>query len=165
MPKITPKQFYKENGENASTNKENAKILKDHFQKVFDRRDIEVDHEVEEELEELDIDEDLKNALKQEPYTEEVVKAIKKMKSYTSPGITDVTSDMMKALSETSIEHLTKIIKDFWRGDQDNKEWHEMQLTALYKGKGKTNDPNNWRGVCLKELGSKSYPLLSQQDS
>jgi hypothetical protein len=26
---------------------------------------------------------------------------------------------------------------------------------ALYKGKGKTNDPNNWRGVCLKEITSK----------
>jgi hypothetical protein len=35
-------------------------------------------------------------------------------------------------------------------------------LTALYKGKGKTNHPNNWRGVCLKELASKVIsPLVS----
>jgi hypothetical protein len=33
--------------------------------------------------------------------------------------------------------------------------WYTMLLTALYKGKGKTNDPNNWRGVCFKELSSK----------
>jgi nitrogen regulatory protein PII-like uncharacterized protein len=30
-----------------------------------------------------------------------------------------------------------------------------MLLTALYKGKYKTNDPNYWRGFCLKELTSK----------
>jgi hypothetical protein len=30
-----------------------------------------------------------------------------------------------------------------------------MHLTAVYKEKGKTNDPNNWRGVCVKGLVSK----------
>jgi hypothetical protein len=33
--------------------------------------------------------------------------------------------------------------------------WHTMLLTALYKEKGKTNDPNNWRGIFVKELTSK----------
>jgi hypothetical protein len=30
-----------------------------------------------------------------------------------------------------------------------------MLLTALYQGKDKTNNPNNWRGVCLNQLTSK----------
>jgi hypothetical protein len=30
-----------------------------------------------------------------------------------------------------------------------------MLLEALYKVKGKINDPNNCRGICLKELTSK----------
>jgi hypothetical protein len=33
--------------------------------------------------------------------------------------------------------------------------WHTMLLTAVNNGKGAPNDPNNWRGVCLKEPTSK----------
>jgi hypothetical protein len=62
---------------------------------------------------------------------------------------------MLKALPEKALEHLTLIIQKFWKGEEDHEVWHTMLLTALYEGKGKTNDPNNWRGVCLKELTSK----------
>ena len=30
-----------------------------------------------------------------------------------------------------------------------------MKLTLLYKGKGNHHDPNNWRGICLKETSTK----------
>jgi hypothetical protein len=77
------------------------------------------------------------------------------MKRETAPGITGLTSDVLKALREKALEHLTLIIQKFWKGEEDHEVWHTMLMTALYKGKGKTNDPNNWRGVCLKELTSK----------
>jgi hypothetical protein len=64
-------------------------------------------------------------------------------------------SDMLKALTEKALQNLTLIIQKFWKGEEDHELWHTMLLISLYKGKGKTNDPNYWRGVCLKELNSK----------
>jgi hypothetical protein len=60
---------------------------------------------------------------------------------------------MLKALPEKAM--VTLVIQKFWKGEEDHEVWHTMLLIELYKGKGKTNDPNNWRGVCLKELTSK----------
>jgi hypothetical protein len=50
------------------------------MQAVFDRRDVMTDETVIEEIEELDIDEDLKEELRSIPEMEEVKKAITKMK-------------------------------------------------------------------------------------
>jgi hypothetical protein len=61
-------------------------------------------------------------------------------------------SDMLKILPEKAMDHLNLIIHKFWKGEEDHEVWHTMLLTAVYKGKGKTNDPANLRGVCLKEL-------------
>jgi HD superfamily phosphohydrolase YqeK len=72
------------------------------------------------------------------------------MKQETSPVITGLTSDMLKALPEKAMEHLTLIIQKFWKGEEDHKVWHTMLLKALYKGKCKINNPRNLRGVCLK---------------
>jgi hypothetical protein len=66
-----------------------------------------------------------------------------------------LTSDMLKALPEKALEHLTLIIQKIWKGEEDHEVWHTLLPMALYKEKGKTNNPNNWRGICLKELTSK----------
>jgi hypothetical protein len=47
------------------------------------------------------------------------------------------------------------IIQKIWKGEGDHEVWHTMFLMALYKGKGKTNDPNNWKGAFLKDITSK----------
>jgi hypothetical protein len=40
LPKITPPQFSKSDRLNATSDDENADILKNHVQAVFDRRDV-----------------------------------------------------------------------------------------------------------------------------
>jgi hypothetical protein len=60
LPKITPPLFAKPDGLNATADDENADILKNHFQAIFDRRDVTTDETVIEEIEELDIDVELK---------------------------------------------------------------------------------------------------------
>jgi hypothetical protein len=74
----------------ATSDYDNADILKNHFQAVFDRRDVTTDETVIDDIEELDIDGDLKEELISIPEIEEVKKAINKMKRETAPGITDL---------------------------------------------------------------------------
>ena len=38
--------------------------------------------------------------------------------------------------------------------------WHLNKLTMIYKGKGQTQDPNNWRGKCLKETSAKIVSII-----
>jgi hypothetical protein len=102
LPKITPPQFAKPNGLNATSADENADILKNHFQAVFDRRDVTTDETVIDKIEELDIDGYLKEELRSIPEIEEVKKAIKKRTQEPAPGIMGLTSDMLKALPEKS---------------------------------------------------------------
>jgi hypothetical protein len=52
------------------------------------------------DIEELDIDGDLKEELRSIPNIEEFKRAINKMKRDTAPGITGLMSDMLKALPE-----------------------------------------------------------------
>jgi hypothetical protein len=111
LSKITPPQFAKPDGLNATSDDENADILNNHFQAVFDRRDVTTDETVIDEIEELDIDGDLKEELRSIPEMEEVKKAINKMKQETSPGIMGLTPEMLKALPEKALEHLTLIIQ------------------------------------------------------
>jgi hypothetical protein len=72
-----------------------------------------------------------------------------------SNGGTGLALDMLKALPEKALEHLTLLIQKFWKGEEDHEVWHTILMAALYKGKINTNNPNNWRGVYLKELTSK----------
>jgi hypothetical protein len=75
LPKITPPQFANHDGLNATSDDENADILKNnHFEAVFDRRDLTTDETVIHEIEELDIDGDLKEELRSIPEIEEAKK-------------------------------------------------------------------------------------------
>jgi hypothetical protein len=97
----------------------------------------------------------LKEVLRSLPEIEVAKRAVNKMKRETSTVMMSLTSNMLKALSEKALEHSTFIIQKFWKEEEDPKVWYIMLLVAVYKVKGETNDPSNWRGVCLKELTSK----------
>jgi hypothetical protein len=56
LPKITPAQFSKYGGLDATSHDKNANILKNHFQAVFDRRDVTTDETVIYNVDQLDID-------------------------------------------------------------------------------------------------------------
>ena len=78
------------------------------------------------------------------------------MKNNKAPGLSGVTTDMLKNLPEEGIALLTAHIQEFWENEECNYgTWHKTKLTLLYKGKGNHHDPNNWRGICLKETSAK----------
>ena len=67
-----------------------------------------------------------------------------------------VTTDMLKNLPDKALKFITDIIQNYWDNpNTDFPSWHATKLTMLFKGKGSTHDPNNWRGICLKETSAK----------
>jgi hypothetical protein len=67
---IAPPQFAKSDGLNPTADDENAGILKNHFQAVLERRYVTTDETVIDEIEEPDLDGDLKEELRSIAETE-----------------------------------------------------------------------------------------------
>ena len=83
------------------------------------------------------------------------------MKNNKALGISGIITDMIKSLPEEGFQILTSHIQQFWEDpDYDHEAWHKTTLTLLYKGKGKTEDLNNWRGIFLKETLVKILSLI-----
>ena len=90
------------------------------------------------------------------PTHQEVSQAIKRTASEKSLGQTALTTDMLKNLPPEAFTFLTKIIQEYWTNpDCDFAPWHISLLSIIYKGKGDTEDPKNWRPVCLKVTSAK----------
>jgi hypothetical protein len=47
-------------------------------------------------------------------------RVVNKMKCETAPGTTGLASDLIKALTEKTLEHFTLIIHKFWKGEEDH---------------------------------------------
>ena len=76
------------------------------------------------------------------------------MKNNKAPGISGITTDMIKTLPEEGFQILMSYIQQFWEDpDYDHEAWHKMRLMLLYKGEGKIEDLINWRGIYLKDIG------------
>ena len=86
----------------------------------------------------------------------EIKLALKKMKNNKAPGISGVTTYILKNIPEEGHTLLTLFVQQFWEGNCNFNQWHKTKLSMLYyKGKGNTHDPNNWRGIYLKESTAK----------
>ena len=146
-----PKQFKDPNGTIGTDDHANADIIQQYYQGVYSQ--------------EVNIDQNEINNLPQHqfnyelgdpPTYQEVTQAIKRTASEKSPGQTAVTTDMLKNLPPEAFTFLTEIIQQYWTNPEcDFAPWHIVLLSIIYKGKGDTKDPKNWRPVCLKETSAK----------
>ena len=90
--------------------------------------------------------------------------AIKKMKNNKAPGFSQVTTDMIKNLPSNALSLLTEFIHEYWNNSElDYTSWHKTKLSNLYKGKGDPQNPNNWRGICLKETTAKIVSIIAAE--
>ncbi len=83
------------------------------------------------------------------PSKKEIIKAIKRTKSDKALGISQLTTDMLKNLTNDALEFVIEMIQEFWNQETDFTAWHVTKLNILYKGKGDPQDLNNYRGICL----------------
>jgi hypothetical protein len=83
------------------------------------------------------------------------------MKYDKAPGLSGLTTDMIKSLPNEAIQLYTEIINEFWNNEQvDFEAWHITVLNTIYKGKGDPQDPNNHRGIALKETSAKVLSII-----
>jgi len=68
---------------------------------------------------------------------------------------------MIKNLPPEALNFLIQRIQDFWRNPNvDYEAWHTTILSTIYKGKGDPQDPNNHRGIALKETSAKVLSII-----
>ena len=151
-----PANFKNKKGIEAKTDSDNANILNSHFHSLFNS-DVQVDPSV--------LDEIPQHAVKTElgvlPTAKEVKSAIASMAYEKAPGQSGVTTDMLKSLTPEAINFFTERIQEFWKDPNvDYESWHTVILSTVYKGKGDPQDPNNHRGIALKETSEKILCII-----
>jgi hypothetical protein len=98
------------------------------------------------------------------PTKKEIKTAINKSKTNKAPGFSGVTTDMLKNMPEEGLDIITHLIQTYWTNAEcDYDSWHKQNIRSLYKGKGEPKDPNNWRGICLKETTAKVVSSIIAQ--
>jgi hypothetical protein len=92
-----------------------------------------------------------------QPTASEVDVAIGKLKRYKSPGVDQITAEIIQAGGETLHSEIHKIIKLIWKKEELPHQWKESIVVPIHKKGGET-DYSNYRGISLL---STSYKILS----
>jgi hypothetical protein len=87
---------------------------------------------------------------------EEIRKAIKSMKNSKSPGIDEITIEVIKAGGEPMTDMLEKIFIKVWNEEKSPKDWSRMLVNPIYK-KGDKLDPANYRAISLISIPGKIF--------
>jgi exonuclease III len=146
--KPSTKRFLNASGEEATNNSEEVENASEHFRKVYNRNDAPVDFTVLESVEQRT----MLPELDRPPEMEELIRAVKVMRGEAAPGESGVVGRCLKHCSAEGLESILEVLTKFWNAEQDNAQWHIASLTIIYKGKGKQNDLNNFRGVALQDM-------------
>jgi len=87
----------------------------------------------------------------------EVELAIDKLKSHKSPGIDQISAELIKAGGRTICLEIHKLITSIWKKEKLPAEWKESIIVPIHKKRDKT-DCNNYRGISLLPT---TYKILS----
>jgi hypothetical protein len=93
-----------------------------------------------------------------EPSLVEVEIAIGKLNSYKSPGIDEISAELIKAGGETLCSQRHKLICSVWNKEELPQQWKESIIIQIHE-KGDKTDCNNYRGITLV---STAYTVLSK---
>ncbi len=143
-----------ENGDLASTTKENMSVFGMHFHKVLNTH--------------RPVDNSVLNLINQKPCLttidpsitfREVKHAINKLKKGKAPGLNGIPPEALKAMSDTSRRTVHKHVSDFFEGKTDHEGWHKSQCVPV-PNKGDISDPNKWQGIMLMDMCSKVFSSI-----
>ena len=87
---------------------------------------------------------------------EEVQKVVKNLKTQKSPGIDGLISEVFQSSIDILCPLLVKIFNVVFSTGCYPKSWSEGAITPIFK-KGDTHDANNYRGITLINILSKTY--------
>ena len=97
-------------------------------------------------------------------YTEkEGKKTISQLKNNKSHGSDGIPREAYKAPAPWVTRQSTIIMNQINQGAQLPKEWVEGAMVHIYKNKGKPEDWNSYRPICLAQIIYKIWPQLITQ--
>lgn len=82
------------------------------------------------------------------PTMENIASSINSFKGNISPGVDEISSELLKSGPQTSAEIILPIIRTFWESENLDNELTEGLVINISK-KGDLTDPNNWQGITL----------------
>jgi hypothetical protein len=86
------------------------------------------------------------------PTKSELDEQILRARNDSAPGESGVTNEALKHLSEKGKEMLLRILQNAFTGATNPPEWRRAILKCLFKNKGDPSNPDQWRGICLKDM-------------
>ncbi|XP_035829459.1 uncharacterized protein LOC101855698 [Aplysia californica] len=119
----------------------------EHFREVLNQPPPEDTPDIQEPTLGLDISSD-------PPQKQEIVKAVKSMKTRKSPGMDNLNAELFKVDPELTAAILQPLFKTIWEGEQIPEDWSTGVIVKVPK-KGALRDCNNWRGITLLSVPSK----------
>jgi Reverse transcriptase (RNA-dependent DNA polymerase) len=144
------------NGELTVNPNDVLKIWSNYFEKLLnvDTNDEDSDGNekcVEEEQNDKDEEDEVSEA--------EVERALRGMRNGRSPGIDEVTVEMIKAAGEIGTKWLHRIILNVWKNKKIPEDWRMGIIVPIFK-KGDRKSCNNYRGVTLMCQCAKVYEKI-----
>ena len=88
--------------------------------------------------------------------TQEVKKAINKLKNNKAAGLDKVTAELLKHGREVVVGELTHLFNLIWEKEEVPVDWGQGVIVTLPK-KGSLSDCNNWRGITLLSVPGKAF--------
>jgi len=79
----------------------------------------------------------------------DIVKQLVQEMEPSSPGISGISSKIMKLIPDTFTPIFTKLINSAIDSGSIPEDWKSALVTPLFKNKGKTTDLNNYRGISV----------------
>ena len=90
------------------------------------------------------------------PTKEEIIKAIKSLKSGKAPGNDQLSAELFKTDPALAADILLPLFHQIWHDEEIPKTWSEGNIIKLPK-KGDLTNCNNWRGITLLSIPSKIF--------
>ncbi len=87
----------------------------------------------------------------------EIMEAIRKLKLGKAPGSDGITAEKLKYGGEIVVDWMMWICSLVWEQNKVPEDWRKAIILPLYKGKGKREECNNYRGISLLSVPGKIY--------
>ena len=140
------------NGKLLTSENERLERWKQHFQLTLNREPPESPIIIAQE----DIQPTL-NDIRQDPLTKDEIKiAMKHMENNKAAGRDNITVELLKADTETTVRELEHLFKLIWKNEIMPKEWKQSLIIKIPK-KGDTTQCDNYRGISLLSVPSKIF--------
>lgn len=91
---------------------------------------------------------------------EEIVNAIKSMKCEKSPGVDEITPEMLKDGGSVIVKWFKRLSNVCMNEGEVPRDWQKSIIVPLYKGKGDKTECGSYRGISLLSVPGKIYSRI-----